>query len=200
MSCISLIASSPIQPYLARPCDLEQLDHTLKSWSDFIARIADKIEKPPEIGILEDYKCVLHMIQDDVQRQQFAKDRSIFIVKSGTSTEGVSSCHSVPDPVSGQKQFLIDTILTAPWNLNFSIFTGRVKIKGVGTLLVSLMLEKAAELKADIVKLESTGSSIPFYKKIGFSLMSFNKFRCDPKDECLQIKLKEIITSLFKSA
>lgn len=198
MSCAVLKRPSFLECHLATVPELPFLEKTLTQWKDFILRIEDKISNDQELGILEDYKCVLFMIQDDVDRQKYAKDRLIFFVKKDAKTEGISSGHAVLNPVSKDNEFQIDTLVTAPWNLNFTIFKDRPRTKGVGTILLDSMLESANLCKADIVKFDATGSSISFYKNLGFSLKHFNTFYCDPKNEELRNKIKEIVQNLFK--
>jgi hypothetical protein len=185
----------------AKAENIEELESTLTTWEKFVGLHFEDVKELNDVGIVEDYRCVMHILFDEIIRQKSQKDRDLFIVKAPSRfIQGLASCHSVPDPVSKKRVFIVDVIATAPWNLKLHSKISPLAKKGVGTLLMQQMLQKAACEKADLLKLDSTGSSVSFYKHLGLSLEKTNKFYCDPKDEGLKLKIEEIAKRLLENS
>lgn len=187
--------------YLPSPQQMPVLEEVLSLWKTFVDTRFCDIEDPHDAGVVEDYKCVLFILFDDIQRQKVQKDRDIFVIHNALKkTQGLASCHVIVDPLSKLKAFTIDALLTAPWNLSLHSIKSASALKGVGSCLLHLMFQKACLLEADHIQFDATGSSISFYERLGFSKIKFNKFCASPKDADLKEKIHFYSLKILKTA
>lgn len=186
--------------------DAHVITKTLRVWKKFISNyVSSHLEK----GLLDersklitsDYITVIGLLQNTIFHMRTRSHIKLFAAKDlKEEIQSISCCTLTPKaPPSRLISMHISELITAPWNLRLTVLPHPEPLYGGGVFLMHAMFHFAKTNTVVEIKLNSTPTSIPFYKKLGMKFDGINRFSFDPlskeHEDALNSRFSKIPTS-----